>query len=184
MGRSRRLRSGNCSPRGGGPNCWIRRGRALSGFKEVSRIQHRDTENWRTSTDRFSAEVISWLLLCVSVVNPSALLHCEDNQRRARRPIHRPAARTIPHRRPTSLYSSVSASRAAYSSSSCIRSERSRWIRVRQLQLPVLAASRRDQRLRESEVMTSLPEIPEPGTLFVFLTGLLGLAMVQRRRPW
>ena len=32
--------------------------------------------------------------------------------------------------------------------------------------------------------MISLPQISEPGTLFVFLTGLLGLAMVQRRRPW
>jgi hypothetical protein len=36
----------------------------------------------------------------------------------------------------------------------------------------------------ESEVVISLPQIPEPGTLFVFLTGLLGLAMVQRPRPW
>jgi hypothetical protein len=36
----------------------------------------------------------------------------------------------------------------------------------------------------ESEVVINLPPIPEPGTLFVLLTGLLGLAMAQRLRPW
>ncbi len=36
----------------------------------------------------------------------------------------------------------------------------------------------------ELEVVINLPPIPEPGTLFVLLTGLLGLAMAQRLRPW
>ena len=35
----------------------------------------------------------------------------------------------------------------------------------------------------ESEVVINLPQVPEPSSLLVFLTGPLGLAMVRRRRP-